>query len=356
MSTKVAINGFGRIGRAFLRLAASRPDLEVVAINDLTDLDTLAYLLQYDSVYGRAPFQVEVKDGMLLVDGRTIQFLQEREPGDLPWAKLDVDIVVEATGFFTTYAASKAHLDAGAKRVVLTAPAKDAPEDAGVAGATVLLGVNEADLKEAVITTNASCTTNAANPLIAILKETVGVEKALLNTVHGYTSSQGLVDGPNKKNMRAGRAAAINIVPSTTGAAIATTKAHPELVGKFNGMALRVPVVSGSIVDVTFLASRETSVEEVNQILAAAAKTNRWQHIFAVTNDPLVSTDIIGARYGAIADLSFTQVADNNLVKVLAWYDNEMGYTHTLVEHVLLAGKALGDPEGFVKEVAELKK
>jgi len=346
---KVAINGFGRIGRSFFRLAISRPDIEIVAVNDLGDPETLAYLLQYDSVYGRAPFTVKAEKDALIVDGKKIAFLQEREPSKLPWGLLGVDIVVESTGFFASYAGSKAHLDAGAKRVVISAPVKDDPAAAGVTGATVLMGVNEDSLKTCQITSNASCTTNAANPLIAILKEAVGIEKAVLNTVHAYTASQSLVDGPVKKNVRDGRAAAVNIIPSTTGAAIATTMAHPELSGKFDGLSLRVPVVAGSIVDVTFISAKETTVEEVNKALADAANTDRWKHLFTATTDPLVSTDIIGARYGAIADLSFTQVVDKNLVKVLAWYDNEVSYTHTLVQHVILAGMAMSDPEGFAR-------
>lgn len=332
---KVAINGFGRIGRTFFRLAFTRPEIEIVAINDLGDLENLAYLLRYDSAYGRSPFTVEVKDGQLVVDGKTIQFVQERDPKQLPWGKLGVDIVLESTGFFASYELSKQHLEAGAKRVVVSAPVKDDPAAAGVSGATVLMGVNEEALATCQISSNASCTTNAANPLIAILKETVGIQKAVLNTVHAYTASQSLVDGPSKKDHRTGRAAALNIIPASTGAAVATTLAHTELAGKFDGIALRVPVPVGSIVDVTFVASAPTSVEAVNQALVTAAQSDRWKHLFATTTDPIVSTDIIGARYGAIADLSFTRVVDGDLVKVLAWYDNETSYTHTLVEHVV---------------------
>ncbi|MCA9353941.1 MAG: type I glyceraldehyde-3-phosphate dehydrogenase [Candidatus Kaiserbacteria bacterium] len=336
---RVAINGFGRIGRTFMRTAFGHADFEVVAVNDLGSLENLAYLLKYDSVYGRSPFEVKVDGGKLKVGGKEIAFLQEREPEKLPWGDLNIDIVVESTGFFTTYEGSKKHLAAGAKRVVISAPAKDDPAAAGVQGATVLMGVNNDQLATCQISSNASCTTNATSPVIAILKEAIGIEKAVLNTVHAYTASQSLVDGPAKKDLRTGRAAALNIVPASTGAAIATTKAHPELEGKFDGMAMRVPVPVGSIVDVTFIAARDTTVEEVNTALQKAAGDKRWQHIFAATDEPIVSSDIIGSRVGSIADLSFTRVVGGNLVKVLAWYDNETSYTQTLVEHVAAAAK-----------------
>lgn len=338
---KVAINGFGRIGRTFFRLAHDRPDIEIVAVNDVGNLENLAYLLRYDSAFGRAPFAIEVAGSSLIVDGREVVFLQEREPKNLPWGKLGVDVVVESTGFFASYELSKQHLEAGAKHVVISAPVKDDPAAVGVAGATVLMGVNEATMATCSITSNASCTTNAASPLIAILKETVGINKAVLNTVHAYTASQSLVDGPSKKDFRSGRAAALNIIPSTTGAAIATTLAHTDLKNKFDGIAIRVPVPVGSIVDVTFVAGRPTTVEEINDALRLAAASPKWNRLFAVTDEPLVSTDIIGARYASIADLSFTKVVAGDLVKVLAWYDNETSYTHTLVEHVLEAVKTL---------------
>jgi glyceraldehyde 3-phosphate dehydrogenase len=336
---RVAINGFGRIGRTFMRSAFGHPDFEVVAINDLGSVESLAYLLKYDSVYGRSPFSVEVADGSLMVDGKKIAFVQEREPEKLPWKDLNIDIVVEATGFFTSYEGSKKHLMAGAKKVVITGPVKDNPADFGVKGATVLMGVNEGDLAACDISSNASCTTNATSPLIAILKEAVGIEKALLNTVHAYTATQALVDGPAKKDLRNGRAAALNIIPSTTGAAVATTLVHKELEGKFDGIAMRVPVPVGSIVDVTFIAARDTSVEEINAALTKAAADPKWEHIFAATDEQIVSSDIIGSRVGSIADLSFTKVVGGNLVKVLAWYDNETSYTQTLVEHVAAAAK-----------------
>lgn len=338
MKIKVAINGAGRIGRAFYRLALKNKDLEVVAINDLGDIKNIAYLLKFDTVYGRSGLEIETSDDKLVVDGKEVKFLSEKDPAKLPWKELGVDVVVESTGFFTTYAGSKAHLDAGAKRVVVTAPMKDEPLE-GIEGATVLMGVNEEKLATCVITSNASCTTNAGSPLISILDEGVGIEKAVLNTTHGYTASQSLVDGLSKKSFRLGRAAAQNIVPSSTGAAIAITKAFTSLEGLFDGVATRVPIVAGSLVDITFIAKRETSVEEINDLLKKASKEKRWEGVFSVTDEELVSSDIIGSPYGSIADLKFTRVIGGNLVKVMAWYDNESGYSHTLLNHVIKLGK-----------------
>jgi glyceraldehyde 3-phosphate dehydrogenase len=338
---KVAINGFGRIGRTFMRMAFAHPDFEIVAINDLGDIKMLEYLLKYDTAYGRAPFTVELGEGALIVNGKSIKVFSEKDPTLLPWGDHGVDIVVEATGFFNTYEKANAHITAGAKRVVITGPVSGkAPE--GITGATVLMGVNEGDLATCTISSNASCTTNATSPLIGILKSAIGIEKALLNTVHAYTATQALVDGPSKKDFREGRSAAQNIIPSSTGAAVATTLAHTELAGKFDGISIRVPVVVGSIVDVTFIASRPTTAEEVNDILTKAAASPEWSNLFAVTNDPIVSSDIIGARFASIADLAMTRVADGNLVKVLAWYDNETSFTHTLVAHVAAVTKHLG--------------
>lgn len=335
--TRVAINGFGRIGRAFFKVASKRKEIEIVAINDLGDLENIAYLLKYDSVYGKSDLDISTKDNILVVNGKEIVFLSEKDPSELPWKDLNVDIVLESTGVFASYKKSKVHLDAGAKRVVVSAPVKDTPPP-GVEGATVLIGVNEDKLQTCDISSNASCTTNAGSPIISILNESIGIEKALLNTVHGYTASQSIVDSPNSKDFRKGRAAAVNIIPSTTGAAIATTKAIPELEGVFDGIAIRVPVVTGSIVDITFVAKRETSVEEVNDILKKATGEERWKKIFSVTDEPLVSSDIVGSMYASIVDLGFTRVVGGNLVKVLSWYDNEMGYTYSLVEHVIRSG------------------
>jgi glyceraldehyde 3-phosphate dehydrogenase len=336
---RVGINGFGRIGRAFLKVSENRPELEVVAVNDLGDVDNLAYLLKYDTAYGHSDFEIGVKKDpapMLLINGREVAFISEKDPAQIPWGKMNVDVVVESTGFFETYEKAKLHIAGGAKRVVISAPMKG--DEVNGDGVTVLLGLNEEKLEHSVVSSNASCTTNAGSPLMAILHEAIGIEKALLNTVHGYTATQSLVDSPAKGDFRRGRAAAQNIVPSSTGAAIAVTKALPDLVGLFDGIAIRVPVVTGSLVDVTFIAKRDTSVEEVNTILKQGALNPRWSATFAVTEEPLVSSDIIGDPHASIADLAMTRVVGGNLVKVLAWYDNEMGYTHALVGHVIKAG------------------
>lgn len=336
---KVAINGFGRIGRAFLKVAWDHDDIEIVAVNDLGSVESLAYLLKYDTVYRTWQHDISHADGQILIDGKSVKFLSEKDGTKLPWKDLGIDVVVESTGLFTSYEKAKFHLDQGAKKVVISAPAKS--EDGTVAGETILLGVNEEKFGTCDITSNASCTTNAASPLIGILDEAIGIEKAILNTVHGYTASQALVDGPSKKDLREGRAAAQNIVPSSTGAAIAVAKAYPSLEGLFDGISIRVPVPAGSIVDVTFIAKRATSAEEVNVILKKAAGDARWANIFAVTEEPLVSSDILGNSHASIADLALTRVVDGNLVKVMGWYDNEMGYTHTLVEHVIKTGNTI---------------
>lgn len=332
---KVAINGGGRIGRAFFRIAHTREDIEVVAINDLGNIDNIAYLLKYDTAYGQRFSEVRVSDDKknIIVDGKEIKFLSEKEPSNLPWGDLGIDVAVESTGLFTSFEKARAHVKAGAKKVVITAPAKDAASAADEG--TILMGVNCDTLKEKTVTSNASCTTNAGSPVLEILRKTVGIEKAILNTVHGYTASQGLVDSPNAKDFKEGRAAGQNIVPTSSGSAIATTKAITELEGKFDGMAVRVPVIAGSIADITFIAKRETSVEEVNNILKNAASDEHWARIFSVTEDPIVSSDIIGSKFASIADLGLTRVVGGNLVKVMAWYDNEMGYTYSLVEHVV---------------------
>lgn len=338
---KVAINGAGRIGRAFIRLAQNVSNLEVVAINDLGDIENIAYLLKYDTAYGVAQFPVSVSEDKrnLIINNKEVKFFSIKEPKELPWKDLNIDVVMESTGAFNSFEKSKAHIDAGAKRVIITAPVKDEPVDE--TQVMVLMGINDEKLEKSVISSNASCTTNAAAPLIQILNEKIGIEKAVLNTVHGYTASQSIVDGPNKKDWKEGRAAAQNIVPTSTGAAKAVAKIVTDLSGKFDGLAMRVPIVSGSIADVTFIAKRETSVEEINKILKDAAIEAKWQGIFTTTEDPIVSADIIGSLYGSIADLGLTRVVDGNLVKVCAWYDNEMGYTNTLILHVLKIGQYL---------------
>ncbi len=337
MAVRVAINGFGRIGRAFVRASWHDPAIDIVAINDLGELENLAYLLRHDSVYRAFPGQVSVEDGKLVIGAKRVAVVTEKDPTKLPWKSLGIDVAIESTGVFDSFEKAGAHLTAGAKRVVISAPVKDEAPNA----ATVLMGVNEEKLISCPITSNASCTTNSASPLIAILSEKLGIEKALLNTVHAYTATQSIVDSPVKgSDKRRGRAAAQNITPSSTGAAVAVTKAYPELTNLFDGIAIRVPVVAGSLVDVTFIAKRNTTAEEVNTILETAAKEERWKGIFAASREALVSSDIIGEPYGSIADLEMTRVVGGNLVKVLAWYDNEMGYAHTLLRHVKQAGLA----------------
>ncbi|MCC6520985.1 type I glyceraldehyde-3-phosphate dehydrogenase [Candidatus Nomurabacteria bacterium] len=334
----VAINGFGRIGRAFLKLAWNRPEITIVAVNDLGSLESLAYLLRHDTVYRNWEHEVVIDGTDLVIDGKRVKFVSEKDTTKLPWKDLNIDVVVESTGLFTAYEKAKFHLDCGAKKVVITAPSKG---DGSFPGETILLAVNEDKFGTCAVTSNASCTTNAASPLIGILSEAIGIEKAILNTVHGYTASQALVDGPSKKDLREGRAAAQNIGPSSTGAAIAVTKAYPELTDLFDGISIRVPVPAGSIVDITFIAKRNTTKEEVNDILKQAAVTARWSGVFSVTDEPLVSSDILGSKFASIADLEMTRVVGGNLVKVMGWYDNEMGYTHTLVEHVIKTGKTI---------------
>ena len=340
---RIAINGFGRIGRLFFRAAFGLPDIEIVAVNDLGDVENLAYLLKYDTVYGRYGEDVkgDVAGGALMVGETEIKFLQVKDPAQLPWRDLNIDIVIESTGFFDSYEKSKVHLAAGAKRVVITAPAKD---DDGPDGKTVLVGVNEDQFATCPITSNGSCTTNSASPVIQILSENPGIVKATLSTVHAYTATQSIVDGPVRPStslgasgghdFRRGRAAAHNTVPETTGAAISVARAIPELKGRFDGVSFRVPTIVGSISDITFLAKRKTSVEEINQILTDAAASPRWQGILKVTTDQLVSSDIIGEPYGAVVPLDLTKVIDGDLVKVLSWYDNEAGYVSTLIKHV----------------------
>jgi glyceraldehyde 3-phosphate dehydrogenase len=340
MKTRVAINGLGRIGRAFLKVAIERPELEVVAVNDLGDIHNLAYLLKYDTAYGVSKFSVEVLEGKLIVNGKILSFFSETDPLKLPWGDLNIDVVVESTGVFTDYTKANLHRKAGAKRVVISAPGKGTPEE-GVSASTVLMAINDDVLGTCDISSNGSCTTNAVSPVVAILDQAIGIEKAILNTVHAYTASQSIVDGPNKKDFREGRAAAQNMIPASTGAAKAVTEALTGLQGKFDGIAIRVPVIAGSIADVTFIAKRNTSVEEVNKILKDASMDSRWARVFSVTEDPLVSSDILGSPHASIADLALTRVVDGNLVKVLAWYDNEMGYTHTLIDHVVQVGKFL---------------
>ncbi|MBN2094298.1 MAG: type I glyceraldehyde-3-phosphate dehydrogenase [Candidatus Zambryskibacteria bacterium] len=345
---KIAINGAGRIGRSFLRLALDAEGLskvdrkiEIIAINDLGDIDNIAYLLKYDTVYGVSPLKISVNEDKksISVNEKKIEFLSEKNPANLPWRHLDIDVVVESTGVFATYKKSQAHIEAGAKRVIITAPVKDDPIDESQV--MVLMGINDDKLVKAQISSNASCTTNAAGPIVQILNEKLGIEKAILNTTHALTASQTTVDGPKAKDWKEGRAGAHNIVPTSTGAAKAVGKVISEIKDKFDGISMRVPVIAGSIADITFISKKETSVEEVNKILKDAAQEEKWQGIFTATDEKLVSSDIVGSLYGSIADLGLTRVVGGNLVKVCVWYDNEMGYTNTLLKHILKIGKYL---------------
>lgn len=324
---KVAINGFGRIGRAVFRIIAERndPDLQVVAVNDLTDDDTLAHLLKYDTVFGRFPGEVAVGDGVMKAGGQTVSMLMERDPAALPWAELGVDVVVESTGVFRDRVSLEKHLSAGAKRVLLTVPAKD-PVDA-----TVVLGVNgETMTPDAKLVSNASCTTNCLAPLVKVLDESFGIERGLMTTIHAYTNDQSIADSPHK-DLRRARTAAANIIPTTTGAARAVGKVLPHLEGKLDGMAMRVPVPDGSIVDFVAVLNTDVTAEQVNAAFKAAAE-GELKGILEYTEDPIVSSDIIGNPHSSIFDSQLTTVMDGNMVKVVSWYDNEWGYSSRVVD------------------------
>ncbi len=324
---KVAINGFGRIGRAAFKIALEQGTVEIVAINDLTDASILAHLLQYDTAYGHYRRDVSAKDGKLVVDGQEFPVYAEPDPKKLPWGKLGVDVVLECTGRFTDKAGASQHIEAGAKKVILSAPAKG--DDDSVP--TFLMGVNEETYQGEAVISNASCTTNSLAPVAKIIHEKFGIAKALMTTIHSYTADQVLQDGPHK-DLRRARAAAHNIVPTTTGAAIAVTQVIPELAGLFDGHSMRVPTIVVSLTDFTFVLKKKTSVEEINTVLREATKEARFTKVLAVTDEPLVSSDFIGNPYSSIVDLSLTKVIDGDLVKVVAWYDNEWGYSNRLVE------------------------
>ena len=322
---KVAINGFGRIGRAALKLIFETDDLEVVAINDLMSVENAAYLLKYDSNYGKYAKDVKFEGDSLFVGDKEIKYSSLRNILELPWKALNVDVVIESTGIFTNSADAEGHILAGAKAAVISGPTKDTP--------TVVYGVNTTDDKTLVFSC-ASCTTNNISPVIEILGRRLGIKKAILNTIHGYTASQSLVDAPSKKEPRMGRAAGLNLAPAATGAAIATTKVLPQYAGKFDGVAIKIPVPIGSISDITFIAERPTTVEEINQILSEEATTERYKKVIAVTNEPLVSTDIIGSAFASTVDLEMTRVVDGDLVKIMAWYDNEWGFTNQMIRQI----------------------
>jgi len=333
--TRVAINGFGRIGRNAFKIAFDRDDVEIVAINDLTDTRTLGYLLKHDSNYGTYDKEVSFDDKNIIVDGKKVVVLAERDPAALPWGDLNVDVVIESTGRFTKREDAEMHIKAGAKRVVISGPTKSDGVD------TIVLGANDDKLPNSTaVISNASCTTNSLGAVMAILDSTFGVEKSMLTTVHSYTASQALQDAPNK-DLREGRNAAENITPTSTGAAIAVSLALPQLKGKFDGISVRVPTPVVSISDVTVLLKRDTTVEEINEVFKKAAAEPFYQGILAVSDDPLVSSDYIGNSHSGTVDLLLTKVVDGNLAKVMVWYDNEWGYSNRLVEVVADAGHAL---------------
>lgn len=326
--TKVAINGLGRIGRAALKVIMDTPQFELVAVNDIAAIDNMAYLLKYDSVYGRYHKSVEVQDGALIIGTQTVKYLSERNPADLPWSELGVEMVFECTGLFTKEEDAGKHIEAGATWVMISGPTKSK----GIP--TIVHGVNHPG-GDAKIISCASCTTNCITPVMEVMGRRIGIKKAIMTTVHAYTATQMLVDGPGGKDVLRGRAAAINIIPSSTGAAVATAKALPELAGKFDGLSLRVPTPVGSIADIVFVAERPTSVEEINAIFREEAATERYDGIMKASEDPIVSSDILMDAHASIVDLTQTMVVDGDLVKIMSWYDNEWGYTNQMIKEAL---------------------
>ena len=324
--TKIAINGLGRIGRAVLTIVLDNPDMELVAVNDLIPPENLAYLLNYDTVYGRYEKRVEGGGDRLIIEGREIPVYSEKDPADLPWKKHEVDVVFECTGIFTNQEGLEKHTGAGARFALLSAPAKDGEV------ATVVHGVNRAEGKSYF--SCASCTTNCITPVVEVLSRRIGVRKAIMTTIHAYTSTQAIVDGYNKK-MRRGRAGAANLVPTSTGAAKATTRALPNLEGRFDGVAVRAPVACGSIADINLVMERETNVDEINNIFRHEADTERYRGVLGFSYDELVSSDILKDPRASIVDGGMTQVVDGDLVKVMAWYDNEWGYASQMVREAL---------------------
>ncbi len=331
---KIAINGFGRIGRAAAKIILEKPELELVAVNDLGDIKTLAHLFKFDSAFGIYHRQVEAKENGIAIDGKLVQFFSQKDPAQLPWGDLGVDVVIESTGVFLTQDSAAAHLKGGARKVVISAPAKgdDVP--------TYVMGVNHQEYKGETVVSNASCTTNCIAPIMKVIQDAMGIQKSLMTTIHSYTADQVLVDGPHK-DLRRARAAALNIVPTTTGAAKATGKVIPAIEGKFDGLSIRVPSPVVSLSDITVLTGRVTSNEEINNLLIEAGQKT-FQGIIETSDAPLVSTDLIGSPSSAIVDLSLTQTMDGDLVKVVAWYDNEWGYSNRLVEMSQLVGNYRG--------------
>jgi glyceraldehyde 3-phosphate dehydrogenase len=324
---KIGINGFGRIGRAALKVIMDTEGLQVVAVNDLMTLQNAAYLLKHDTTYRTYDKQVSFEEDKLKVGDKTISYLSIKDPAQLPWKNLGVDIVIESTGLFTNREDAQKHLQAGAKYVVISGPTKS------VETPTIVHGVNTEAGKVSIFSC-ASCTTNNISPVIEILGRRIGIKKAILNTTHAYTASQSIVDGPSKKKLRMGRAGAMNLVPATTGAAIATAKVLPQYQGKFDGVSVRTPVVVGSISDITFLSDRPTTPEEINNILKEEAATERYKEVLFVSDEPLVSSDIIQSTYASVVDTEMTRVVDGDLCKVLTWYDNEWGFTNQMIRQI----------------------
>jgi glyceraldehyde 3-phosphate dehydrogenase len=333
LTTKVAINGLGRIGRSILKLVIDEPSFELVAINDLVEVENLAYLLGFDTVYGRYSKSVTIDGDKLVVGGREMKTLSQRDPERLPWNELGVELVFECTGALTRREDLEKHVRAGARAVLLSAPSKGAEVE------TVVHGANKASGSSTIISC-ASCTTNCITPIVEVIGRRIGFAKAMMTTVHAYTSSQSVVDGPNKR-FRRGRAAAANLVPASTGAAQATTRALPEYAGRFDGIAIRSPIPVGSIADITFVTSRRTTADEVNRILAEEAETERYAGVLGVSRDPLVSSDIIGDPRASVVDLELTKVVDGDLVKVMSWYDNEWGYASQMVREAVSVSNGL---------------
>ena len=325
--TKIAINGLGRIGRAVFKIVLDTPELELVAINDLVPTDNLTYLLKYDTVYGKYQKQVDHSENSLIIEGKEYKYFQEKNPESLPWKELDIDVVFECTGVFRQQEDLKKHLQAGAKKVILSAP----PKSEGIE--VIVPGVSNGSTDNSSLISCASCTTNCIAPVMEIAQRHLGVQKAVMTTIHAYTTSQGLVDQPSKK-IRRGRAAAANLVPTTTGAAIATTKVLPQLENKFDGVAVRTPVPVGSITDIVLVTEQKTSVEAVNQIFRQESQTERYQDILGISEDQIVSSDIIGDSHASVVDLTMTKVIDGDLVKIMSWYDNEWGYANQMIREI----------------------
>jgi glyceraldehyde 3-phosphate dehydrogenase len=338
-TVKLGINGFGRIGRQALKVALTKPEIDVVAINDLTSPQVLASLLKYDSNYGIYQKTVGFDDTNIIIDGKKIQVIAEKDPAALPWGKLGVEVVIESTGRFTDYDKAAAHLKAGAKRVVISAPAKDDQTK------TFVMSVNNGNYNKETIISNASCTTNCIAPVAQVMEDVFGIKKVMMTTIHSYTAEQNLVDGPppggHSNDMRRARAAAQNIVPTTTGATIAATEAIPALKGLFHGLSIRVPTPVGSLSDFAILLNRTTTKEEINQAFIDASNNPRYSGILTVSNDPLVSSDIVGNSSSCIVDLGLTDVVDGDFAKVVAWYDNEWGYSNRLIEEVIFIGQTV---------------